>query len=273
MQAPHRGKTERGHAVGTPASARPVLRASPILTVYSGVVFPLRDSVPSSRPPVVNVLLVVACAAVFLFELSLGPYLERFVRVYGFVPARFFHLLAVKGGAKLALESVGLSMFLHGGWLHLIGNMWFLWIFGDNVEDVLGHLPYLIFYLGCGAAAAVGQALIAPYSTVPMVGASGAIAGVLGAYLVWFPWARVKTLVFLGIFFTVTELPAPLFLVLWFVVQFFSGTLALASAGPAAGGVAWFAHVGGFLAGALIAIVLKVSGRVRPRPRYVIDGG
>ncbi len=235
--------------------------------------FPLRDSVPSSRPPVINVMLVVACAAVFLYELSLGPDLERFVRLYGFVPARFFHLLGVKGGAGLAVESVLLSMFLHGGWLHLIGNMWFLWIFGDNVEDVLGHVAYPLFYVGCGAAAAIGQAVIAPSSTLPMVGASGAIAGVLGAYLVWFPWARVKTLIFLGIFFTVTELPAPIFLVLWFVVQFFSGTLALASAGPAAGGVAWFAHVGGFLAGVLVALVLKGSGRVRPRARYVISGG
>jgi membrane associated rhomboid family serine protease len=151
--------------------------------------------------------------------------------------------------------------------------MWFLWIFGDNVEDVLGHLPYLVFYVGCGAFAAIGQAIVAPSSTVPMVGASGAIAGVLGAYLVWFPWSRVRTLIFLGLFFTVTELPAPIFLVLWFVVQFFSGTLALAAAGAGAGGVAWFAHVGGFLAGVLVALLLRGSKRVRPRPRYVINGG
>jgi len=232
--------------------------------------FPLRDSVPSSRTPVVNVLLIVACSAVFLFELSLGPHLERFMRVFGFVPARFFQLLTVPGGVSLGLKTVLYSMFLHGGWLHLIGNMWFLWIFGDNVEDVLGHVTYLLFYLGCGAFAAIGQAIVAPSSSVPMVGASGAIAGVLGAYLVWFPWSRVKTLLFLGIFFTVTELPAPIFLVLWFVVQFFAGTLALASAGPAAGGVAWFAHVGGFLAGALLALLFRGSGRVKPRPRYAI---
>jgi len=235
--------------------------------------FPLRDSVPSSRPPVVNVVLIVACAAAFLFELSLGPYLERFVRVYGFVPAQFFHLLAVRGGVTLGLKTVLFSMFLHGGWLHLIGNMWFLWIFGDNVEDVLGHVQYLLFYLGCGGVAAVGQAVVAPSSTVPMVGASGAIAGVLGAYLVWFPWSRVRTLIFLGIFFTVTELPAPIFLILWFVVQFFSGTLALAAAGPAAGGVAWFAHVGGFATGALVAILIRRAGRARPRPRYAAFGG
>ena len=217
-------------------------------------------------------LLIVACAATFLFELSLGPYLERFIRVYGFVPARFFGFLAARGGTALALKSVLFSMFLHGGWLHLIGNMWFLWIFGDNVEDVLGHMPYLLFYLACGGVAAVGQAMMAPSSTMPMVGASGAIAGVLGAYLVWFPWSRVRTLVVLVVFFTVIDIPAPVFLMLWFVVQFFSGTLALAFAGPAAGGVAWFAHVGGFLAGALVALMMRRSRRV-PRPRYVVHGG
>ena len=235
--------------------------------------FPLRDSVPSTRPPVVNVLLIAACTVVFLFELSLGPHLERFIRLRGFVPARFFHLLTVRGGAALGLKSVVLSMFLHGGWLHLIGNMWFLWIFGDGVEDALGHVSYLFFYLGSGAAAAVGQAIVAPSSIVPMVGASGAIAGVLGAYLMWFPWARIRTLVFLGFFFTVAELPAPIFLIIWFVVQFFSGTLALAGAGPAAGGVAWFAHIGGFLAGALLATALRRSGWARPQTRSVSYGG
>jgi membrane associated rhomboid family serine protease len=161
-------------------------------------------------------------------------------------------------------------MFLHGGWLHLIGNMWFLWVFGDNVEDALGHAGYLVFYLFCGAAAALGQAAAAPSATVPMVGASGAIAGVLGAYLVWYPWARVRTFLFFGIFFTTAELPAPIFLVLWFVVQFLSGTLSLATAGAASGGVAWFAHVGGFLAGSVLAFWLRASGRVRPAPRYPI---
>jgi len=235
--------------------------------------FPLRDSIPSSRPPVVNVLLIAACAVAFVFELSLGPYLERFLRAYAFVPVRLFHPEVFAANLLFNVRSALLSMFLHGGWLHLIGNMWFLWIFGDNVEDVLGHGAYLLFYLGCGGAAALAQAFIAPTSQVPMVGASGAIAGVLGAYLVWFPWARVRTLLFLGIFFTVTELPALVFLVLWFVVQFFSGTLALASAGAAVGGVAFFAHIGGFLAGAILAFLLRRSGRVRPRTRYSILEG
>jgi membrane associated rhomboid family serine protease len=231
--------------------------------------FPLRDSIPSSRRPLVNVTIIVACAAVFLFELSLGPALERFVAAAGFVPARAFNPAAYDVSLAYNLQTLLFSMFLHGGWLHLIGNMWFLWVFGDNVEDALGHLGYLVFYLVCGAAAALGQAAAAPAATVPMVGASGAIAGVLGAYLVWYPWARVKTFLFFGIFFTTPELPAPVFLVLWFVVQFFSGTLSLATAGAASGGVAWFAHVGGFLAGALIAFWLRRSGRVRPVPRYL----
>jgi membrane associated rhomboid family serine protease len=229
--------------------------------------FPLRDSIPASRPPVVNVLLIVACAVAFVFELSLGPNLERFLREFAFVPARLFYPEVFDANLLFNAKSAFLSMFLHGGWLHLIGNMWFLWVFGDNVEDVLGHVGYTLFYLGCGVAAALGQAVVAPASQVPMVGASGAIAGVLGAYLVWFPWSRVKTLLFLGIFFTMAELPAPLFLVLWFVVQFLSGTLALATVHASTGGVAFFAHIGGFLAGACLAFLLRSTGRVHPRLR------
>ena len=225
---------------------------------------PLRDTIPSSRPPVVNVLLIAACTAVFLFELALGPNLEAFIRAYAFVPVRFFHPGAFEVGWAFNVESIFITMFLHGGWLHLIGNMWFLWIFGDNVEDALGHFGYLAFYLVCGVAAAVGQAVVSPLSPVPMVGASGAIAGVLGGYLVWFPWSRVKTLIFLGFFFTFAEVPAPLFLVVWFVIQAFSGTLSLATAGAAGGGVAFFAHIGGFAAGVLIALFLRRTGRVRP---------
>lgn len=218
-------------------------------------------------------LLIAACAVAFMFELSLGPNLERFLRAYAFVPVRLFNPAVFEVNLLFNVRSALLSMFLHGGWLHLIGNMWFLWIFGDNVEDVLGHGAYLLFYLGCGGAAALAQAFIATTSQVPMVGASGAIAGVLGAYLVWFPWARVRTLLFLGIFFTVTELPAIVFLVLWFVVQFFSGTLALAAAGAAVGGVAFFAHIGGFLTGAVVAFLLRRSGRVRPRMRgFAVEG-
>ena len=232
---------------------------------------PLRDTIPSSRPPVVNVLLIAACTAVFLFELALGPDLEAFFRAYAFIPVRFFHPGAFGVGWAFNVKSILITMFLHAGWLHLIGNMWFLWIFGDNVEDALGHFGYLAFYLGCGFAAAVGQAVVSPMSPVPMVGASGAIAGVLGGYLVWYPWSRVKTLIFLGFFFTFAEVPAPLFLVVWFVIQAFSGTLSLATAGAAAGGVAFFAHIGGFTAGVLIALILRRTGRVRPVRERVFD--
>jgi len=232
--------------------------------------FPLRDSIPSSRTPLVNVTVIVACAGVFLFELSLGASLERFLQAAAFVPARLFRPELFDVGVLYNAQTVLFSMFLHGGWFHLIGNMWFLWVFGDNVEDCLGHSRYLVFYLVCGAAAALGQAAVGPSSTVPMVGASGAIAGVLGAYLVWFPWSRIKTFLFLGLFFTMTELPAPVFLVLWFVVQFFSGTLSLATAGAASGGTAWFAHIAGFVAGVVLAIWLRRSGRARPALRQTL---
>lgn len=235
--------------------------------------FPLRDSIPSARPPVVNVMLIAACVLAFFYELLLGRQLGTFLMNYGFVPLRLFHPAAYDASLWFNLFTIGVSMFLHGGWLHLIGNMWFLWVFGDNVEDALGHGRYLIFYLFCGTGAALAQGLTAPLSQVPMIGASGAIAGVLGAYFMWFPWSRVKTLVFLGFFVTMAELPAPIFLVLWFVFQFFSGTLSLAAAGGAGGGVAWFAHIGGFLVGATLAWWLRRAGKVRPASRYVVYWG
>lgn len=231
--------------------------------------FPLRDTIPSRRRPVVTTGIVVVCSAVFLFELMLGRDLPGFLQRWAFVPAHLFSPGVFDTSLIATLWAALFSMFLHGGWLHIIGNMWFLWVFGDNVEDVLGHGAYVAFYLICGLAATAAQAVVEPSSTVPMVGASGAIAGVLGAYLVWFPWSRVKTFVFLGFFFTVAELPAPLFLVMWFVIQFFSGTLSLA-APSGGGGVAFFAHIGGFVAGLAAAVWLRRRGIVQPRPRGVI---
>jgi membrane associated rhomboid family serine protease len=143
--------------------------------------FPLRDSIPPVRRPIVNLVVIGVCTAVFLYEFMLGPGVEAFVNAFGFVPARFFNSAAFGVGATWGWLTLLTSMFMHGGWLHLIGNMWFLWVFGDNVEDSLGHGRYIFFYVVCGAAAALAQAVIAPSSTVPMVGASGAIAGVLGA--------------------------------------------------------------------------------------------
>jgi len=254
------GGLARGDAAGPAVpDRRPRLSraAPPAALAILAAMFPLRDSIPSARPPIVNVTLIVACAVAFLFELSLGPRLEPFLRAYAFVPVRLFHPDAFDASLLFNLKTMFLSMFLHGGWLHIIGNMWFLWIFGDNVEDHLGHGRFLAFYLVCGLAATVGQAVVSPMSAVPMVGASGAIAGVLGAYLVLFPWSRVKTLVFLGFLVTWVELPAPLFLVIWFVFQFFSGALSLAAASAQAGGVAFWAHIGGFVVGVAWAAVVK----------------
>jgi len=219
--------------------------------------FPLKDTQPSYSRPVVTIVIIVINLLVFLFEFSLSPYTRnRFIAYYGLVPDQFH------------VSAIYTSMFLHGGWMHVLGNMWFLWIFGDNVEDLLGHAKYLLFYLLCGTAAAVGQVLTSPYSTVPMVGASGAIAGVMGAYLVKFPRARVLTLVFILFFITTIEIPAPLMLLYWFVIQLFSGIGSIAYTHISQGGVAFFAHVGGFLAGMLLIVIMGTRDRFNRRRDY-----
>jgi membrane associated rhomboid family serine protease len=214
---------------------------------------PLRDEIPSERTPYVTRVLLALNVAAFLYEITLGPGLRAFVYDWGLLPARV--VLAVQGGepAAPAALTVFSSMFLHGGWAHLLGNMWYLFIFGDNVEDRLGHAGYLAFYFAAGLAAAALHVALHAQSWTPTVGASGAIAGVLGAYLVSYPKARVITLVPLFPFFQVMALPAVIVLGLWFVFQFFSGALALGMSG--AGGVAWWAHVGGFAFGMLVALV------------------
>lgn len=224
---------------------------------------PLRDTIPSRSVPLVNGALIAACAGVFVLQLLAGDGGKSLVTDFGFVPARLFHPSAVgPGSLSLGLTGLFASMFLHGGFVHLAGNMLFLWVFGDNVEDALGHLRYLVFYLGCGALAALLQGLLAPTSLVPMVGASGAIAGVLGAYFVLYPRARVVTIVPLFFLFPLVEVPAFLFLLLWFLVQFWQGTASVAASGTAAaGGVAWWAHVGGFVAGLLLLPLLKPRRR------------
>jgi membrane associated rhomboid family serine protease len=159
-------------------------------------------------------------------------------------------------------------MFLHGGWMHIIGNMWFLWVFGDNVEDSLGHWKFLLFYLLCGIAAGLSQAVLNPNSTAPTIGASGAIAGVMGAYLVKFPRSRITTLVFVFFFLTTFELPAIVVLGYWFVIQLFSGFGSVAHSHLTAGGVAWFAHIGGFLAGILLIWILPTRQPYERRGSY-----
>jgi len=217
--------------------------------------FPIRDVNPSDRFPVVTVAIMLACSAAFLLELAMGDGLERFVHAYGLVPRVITYGLETGTlGIDAVVAPFFSSMFLHGGWLHLIGNMWFLWIFGDNIEDTLGHFRYALFYLLCGLAAGLTHYYLSPLSPVPTIGASGAIAGVLGAYLIRFPGAKVVTLVPLGFFLQFMELPAWLMLGLWFLVQAIGGFLTLGAAG---GGVAWWAHVGGFLAGITLFTILR----------------
>jgi membrane associated rhomboid family serine protease len=208
--------------------------------------FPLSDVIPSRTTPVVTIGLIVVNALVFLYEVTLPePLLRQFVASYAVVPAWF------------TVPALVTSQFLHGGWIHVISNMLYLWIFGDNVEDRLGHGWFLLFYLGAGAVAAVLQVLFDPFSIIPMVGASGAIAGVMGAYFVLYPYSRVLTAVFLVVFFDIIEIPAVFFLGLWFLLQLLSGVGSLAGGTPAAGGIAFWAHIGGFAAGAMIGLTLR----------------
>ncbi len=215
---------------------------------------PLYDTLHPRRFALVNWMLIGVNVLVFLYELSLSPAaLDRLTRMWGLVPAQ---LLAHPASLWVTIFT---SMFLHGGWFHILSNMWVLLIFGDNVEDRLGGTRYLIFYLLSGVAAALLEAFILPTSLVPTIGASGAIAGVLGAYLVLYPRAKIASLVPILFIFTIIDIPAFLFLPIWFVSQLFSGWLTLQGT-AAAGGVAWWAHVGGFLFG-MVAVWLFAPRR------------
>ena len=211
--------------------------------------FPVSDVIPSRTVPVVTVSLIVVNSLVFLYQVMLPPRgLQVFVAHYALIPAWF------------SLASVLTSMFLHSGWMHIIGNMLYLWIFGDNVEDQLGHVGFLIFYLAAGTVAAVGQVMINPHSAIPMLGASGAIAGVMGAYFVLYPESRVLTAIFILFFFDLVEIPAIFFLGIWFLMQLLSGVGSLGVSNAAGGGVAFFAHIGGFITGLLAGAVLRIRG-------------
>jgi membrane associated rhomboid family serine protease len=230
-------------------------------------VLPLHDLNPRRTAPIVNVALIAANALMFFYELSLGERLEGFLMSAAFVPARLFDGGAITPGEwGPGLTSALLSMFLHGGWGHFLGNMLFLWVFGDNVEDRLGHVKYLIFYLLAGYAATFAHAFISPMSDMPAIGASGAISGVLGAYLFLHPRARIVTVIWFFIFVRFVEIPALVYLPLWFLMQAFSGLASLgARTAEQAGGVAWFAHIGGFIAGPVLLLLL--GGFRRPAPR------
>ncbi len=230
---------------------------------------PLRDANPTRRTPVVTLGLIAACVAVFAIELSVEASggeaaLSRFFETWGAVPSRISAALDGTGDAGQAATGVLASLFLHGGWYHLIGNMLFLWIFGNNIEDRLGRLPYLVFYLLGGIAAALAQVWIEPGSDIPLVGASGAIAATLGAYIVLYPRARILTLVFLVFFYQLIEVPAVIILAFWFLLQLVDGVASL-GAPTAQGGVAFFAHIGGFVAGAIVGVLVRTSTRRPPR--------
>jgi membrane associated rhomboid family serine protease len=212
---------------------------------------PIRDVIPSRTTPFVTIALIAANALVFLYQLSLPPRgLEQFVHAWGLVPADFSGLNVVT------------SMFLHGGWMHFLGNMLYLWIFGDNVEDRVGHGRFVGFYLACGAAAALLQVMVSAGSRVPMIGASGAIAGVLGAYFVMFPRSRVLTLIPIFIFVQLVEVPAIVLLGLWFLLQLLSGVGSLGQRADI-GGIAFWAHAGGFAVGMVAVLFLRKPERQR----------
>jgi membrane associated rhomboid family serine protease len=225
---------------------------------------PLRDDNPTTLVPWVTVSLIAANVLVFLFEVSLGEGLQPFLAVFGAIPIRLLSPDTVTGPAPPAFVTVFSSMFLHGGLLHVAGNMLYLWIFGNNIEDALGHVRYLFFYLISGVVAAYSHALVDPSSTMPMIGASGAVSGVLGAYLLLFPRARVLTLVPMGFVMQTVRVPAIVVLGFWIVIQLLYGVFSLGAPG---GGVAWFAHVGGFLTGVvLVRLLVRRDFRLRDRP-------
>jgi membrane associated rhomboid family serine protease len=228
-------------------------------------VIPLRDANPTRRTPVVTLVLIVACFVAFAYELGrladggMGA-LDAFVTEWGIVPAEL--VTAWTSGVNLTVEALTLvtSQFLHGGWLHLLSNLLYLWIFGNNVEDRIGRIRFLLFYLTGGAVAGLAQVGIAPDSTIPTIGASGAIAATLGAYLVLFPRARITSLVFLGFFYQLINVPALVVLLFWFVLQLVDGIASLGVT-DASGGIAFFAHIGGFVFGAAVGLLLRAAGR------------
>lgn len=219
---------------------------------------PLKDTIPSERRPIATVFLIVANVSVFFYEISLGGELPELVKFAGVVPARFFDSqFYTYEGLFRRYFPIFTSLFLHGGWFHLLGNMLYLWIFADNIEGRLGHFKFLVFYLLCGLGASLAHIFANPTSSVPSIGASGAIAGILGAYFILYPKSRVITLVPIFFFFQIIELPAFIFLGIWFFMQFFNGVLVLGPGTAQAGGIAWWAHIGGFLSGIFFILLLK----------------
>lgn len=222
---------------------------------------PIRDQIPTHRVPIVNYLLIALNVLVFIFMYLVGSDQEALVYQFALIPANIADGLDVGD-----ITDVFTSMFMHAGLLHLGGNMLYLWIFGDNVEDSMGPVKYLIFYLIGGIVASITHILTNPMSTIPTVGASGAIAAVLGAYLVLYPRSRVLTFIPLGFFMRLTLVPASIVLILWFVLQLFNGVLSLGASDV--GGTAFWAHIGGFVAGVVLAKLFASGHRVEPAVRW-----
>src|SRR3954447_11878311 len=229
---------------------------------------PIRHTLAPRATPIVNRAFVIANMVVFLAQIFLGERTENVINIFGYIPARLTNPAAYGYSMFEVTVTLITSLFLHGGFVHLVGNMIYLWVFGDAVEDVLGHLRYFLFFLACGAVGSVTHALLFPQSLIPSIGASGSIAGVLGAFFVLRPKARILTLFPLVVYWAMAEVRAALFLPVWFLMQFFNGFLSLASAAGTqeVAGVAWWAHVGGFLFGALFAALYR-GARKRARMR------
>jgi membrane associated rhomboid family serine protease len=225
---------------------------------------PLKDDNPSRRVPIATIILIILNITVFIYQFfydTRGP--AYLVNALGFTPYELLHLTDIGSRNPVPVPVTLLTaMFIHGGFLHIIGNMLFLWVFGDNVEDRLGHMRYLLFYVLCGLTASLIHGVIFSSSRIPTVGASGAIAGVLSAYMILFPRARVTTLVIVFFFIRIVRIPAAVLLFLWFILQIISG---MADLSVHTGGVAWFAHIGGFAAGLMLLMVMRPAVRARRR--------
>jgi membrane associated rhomboid family serine protease len=219
--------------------------------------FPLRDDNPITITPFVTWILIAINVAVFLYQVTLPPKAgQLFVMQFGSIPSVVLgsRSLPANFAAIPPLFSIFTSMFLHGGWMHLVGNMWFLWVFGNNIEEAMGHFRFVSFYLICGIIASISHILSSPNSVIPSIGASGAIAGTLGAYVMLYPRARVWTLIFLGFFVRLMYIPAGVILGFWIIIQFLNGSMA---GRQDAGGIAFWAHIGGFIAGVLLVGLFK----------------
>jgi membrane associated rhomboid family serine protease len=226
---------------------------------------PLGDNVSSKRFPTVTLGLIVVNTIIFLFEVLFEPAADQMAQMFGATPSN----IMTGWTNPLTLATLVTAMYLHGGWAHLIGNMIYLWVFGDNVEDRMGHVGFFIFYTLCGVLSGMAQVLAMPTSSIPAIGASGAIAGVLGAYLLLFPRARVRTLIPLIFIYTTVHLPAVIVLGGWFLVQFLNG-LASINVNVQTGGVAWWAHIGGFVVGMILMPLFRQ--KQPPSPFYEYDG-